>query len=821
MQWPQLSSLGASLHKFTSRENDRGLILLVGHVHSINIDEAVKFGFAEASETQRSKIISGLDGAYDGEKVMVSDTPSIRLSQLIKFAPGFNRTMIEDVPTFPVPDGSETIPVPAVAPQEDEVSPASPIVAMAAAGAIDTSPPAPAASAPLRQPKKIKTVISDAGVKIGRARKDFYSRRVLVEDVYDMTEAEKKKFISKLVLWPYSPSQAREDGVEHGVAEFIQSARVNMPDFSALKSGSISSTKEEVSFIEFCNLISSKLNSNLRTKEDLALALIDLHENPSFMAYVKYIEYSGYYTTREHKKATTFCNYISDFKPSKKPDGAFYIYRFSDCLKVIENPQTEREINDNEYALRSNRYHWDKLCRVRKEKTKDEDGKPVRPDRPHLAGLKNSWLKNGVDITSQDMIDVFGFRGVEFGEWLPQDERQIVLNEAYAACRALAEVTGLPERMMSLDGTLAIAFGSRGKGRAMAHYEPDLKVFNLTRMNGAGSMAHEWAHALDYFLSQKQQSLIESAFSGNPKTDQEIEVMEGKARDLFAGSGDERARLAIFNAAMQIVKAEIELSMQPETAMDELQSSIGLRVNYAISWIVKWESGTEGFNDLMRVLRGELMDIYGVEAEDGDIPAIGNGDLKSFGFTAEGRSRISIADRTADLSYGMDNRAMPRIIDALRATGFVDDSKLHKKNNEKNFKHLIRGAISDMGNFRRFILKPESLLATSFRKSDFLANAELLDTGKSKKYYSTGKELFARAFESYVFDKMNAMDMPCDYLVHSVEESRFSDKKKYIGSPYPSGDERKKINIAMSRLTGYVREYAQPKPAPERNIPCL
>lgn len=35
----------------------------------------------------------------------------------------------------------------------------------------------------------------------------------------------------------------------------------------------------------------------------------------------------------------------------------------------------------------------------------------------------------------------------------------------------------------------------------MAHFEPDLKVINLTRKNGVGTFAHEWAHALDNYAA--------------------------------------------------------------------------------------------------------------------------------------------------------------------------------------------------------------------------------------------------------------------------------------------------------------------------------
>ena len=54
-----------------------------------------------------------------------------------------------------------------------------------------------------------------------------------------------------------------------------------------------------------------------------------------------------------------------------------------------------------------------------------------------------------------------------------------------------------------IDGTLAIAFGARGSGNAVAHYEPLRKVINLTKLRGAGSLAHEWWHSFDDYLGGK------------------------------------------------------------------------------------------------------------------------------------------------------------------------------------------------------------------------------------------------------------------------------------------------------------------------------
>jgi hypothetical protein len=116
--------------------------------------------------------------------------------------------------------------------------------------------------------------------------------------------------------------------------------------------------------------------------------------------------------------------------------------------------------------------------------------------------------RNGADITPEQFIEAFGFRGVEFGNWVAQGsggaDRQGMLNQAYDAFMDLADVVGVPPKALSLEGRLGVGFGSRGRGRASAHFEPGNVVINLTKTKGAGSLAHEWFHALDnYFARQR------------------------------------------------------------------------------------------------------------------------------------------------------------------------------------------------------------------------------------------------------------------------------------------------------------------------------
>lgn len=111
--------------------------------------------------------------------------------------------------------------------------------------------------------------------------------------------------------------------------------------------------------------------------------------------------------------------------------------------------------------------------------------------------------RHGRDITEQDFMDTFGPRGVQFGNWVPQAERQEYLNKSYDAIMDFCMAVGISPKAFFLGGKLSIAFGARGKAKALAHYEPMEEVINLTRMKGAGSLAHEWFHALDNYLAKR------------------------------------------------------------------------------------------------------------------------------------------------------------------------------------------------------------------------------------------------------------------------------------------------------------------------------
>lgn len=113
--------------------------------------------------------------------------------------------------------------------------------------------------------------------------------------------------------------------------------------------------------------------------------------------------------------------------------------------------------------------------------------------------------RNGKNISSaEEFMETFGFRGVEFGNWVNAQERQDSINKAYDALMDMAMILKIPAKAIGLNGELGLAFGARGRKGAAAHYEPAKRVINLTKESGAGSLAHEWWHGFDNYLSRRR-----------------------------------------------------------------------------------------------------------------------------------------------------------------------------------------------------------------------------------------------------------------------------------------------------------------------------
>jgi hypothetical protein len=111
--------------------------------------------------------------------------------------------------------------------------------------------------------------------------------------------------------------------------------------------------------------------------------------------------------------------------------------------------------------------------------------------------------RDGADVTFGDIVKIFGFRSAKVGAWVSKEEQQIAANLFFDALCDLMTILQVNEQVISLRGTLSIAFGSGGNKHSSALYNPATKTLALAKNAGAGALAHEYFHAFDNFITRR------------------------------------------------------------------------------------------------------------------------------------------------------------------------------------------------------------------------------------------------------------------------------------------------------------------------------
>ena len=139
-----------------------------------------------------------------------------------------------------------------------------------------------------------------------------------------------------------------------------------------------------------------------------------------------------------------------------------------------------------------------------------------KPVRPRASGMVIGGIKSD-DVNLQIILETYQLKGFEFGNWLSNEDRFDRIIAAESSLRDLAAIIGTNN--IGVQNQIGLAFGARGMGKALAHYEPGTNMINLTKEKGFGSLAHEYAHAIDYnvgsFIDQHKNY---SALSGGSST---------------------------------------------------------------------------------------------------------------------------------------------------------------------------------------------------------------------------------------------------------------------------------------------------------------
>lgn len=176
------------------------------------------------------------------------------------------------------------------------------------------------------------------------------------------------------------------------------------------------------------------------------------------------------------------------------------------------------------------------------------------------------------DVSPEQFSDAFGFRGVQFGNYVEGPRRQADLNRAYDSLHDLADVLNVPTKALSLNGRLGLAFGARGKGKAAAHYEPGEVAINLTKGNGPGALAHEWFHSLDNYFGRYDVSTDGKITSGGDYMT-EAQRAGRVFKDGRYVDAEYQVRQEVYDAFKGVMKAINSSDMPRRSALlDEVRS---------------------------------------------------------------------------------------------------------------------------------------------------------------------------------------------------------------------------------------------------------
>ncbi len=427
--------------------------------------------------------------------------------------------------------------------------------------------------------------------------------------------------------------------------------------------------------------------------------------------------------------------------------------------------------------------------------TKTSFGEEILP-KPDKVRRRGAQRRQG-NVKGEDFLKTFALRGVEFGNWNNQEERQTVMNHAFDALMDMADVLGIDPRAIGLGGELGLAFGARGHGLsgARAHYEIDYAAINLTKMSGAGSLGHEWFHALDHYLA-RQDTKAATTRTKNSRGDDTFEY-RGDKYDLAShgfklmGSGVRPEVRAAYEKLIKAMLEKAEKYVEDTKKADEFVGRTKAELAQQLQSLRVYLANEQRYGSKKKPATAEQLSEFDAIAER----LIAGEDVATKFVIPEkpaskrGRHTLSGGRWTNE---SLDKLSV--ILKAVRNTsGFSATRGGHLDN--------IRGYMERYS--QRLKLLSEAQASTEKTKmvpTDFRMEAKSIDQGRASDYWTTNHEMAARAFQAYLEDKIAASGNVSDFLsygTHGAIETPWGWKR-----PFPAGEERAAINKAFDDFVG-------------------
>lgn len=402
--------------------------------------------------------------------------------------------------------------------------------------------------------------------------------------------------------------------------------------------------------------------------------------------------------------------------------------------------------------------------RARRDKTETISDKGVRVEAVEREGIARRMP--GEDISAERMVAEFGLKGVNFGNWMKTPsarlEAQLHLNHAFDSFHDLAEILGVPPKALSLNGMLGLAIGAQGAGGAYAaHFVPGVNEINLTRTSGAGSLGHEFGHALDhYFAAQGGLSTATEPFMTEHASFGATRAVTHREGNGFVTKdvprfGELRPEIVLsFKRIVEAMNKRPETEEEADAALSVRQVKNQRNLGAWLKAIRKDFAGQE-----------EAFDVLASRVEAGDV----------------GEGRIALSSRVS----------VCPVVSEMRDLYKAAHGRVYPIENLKNLQagisqgqHLSAKALADGGHVPQMV------------STDYATNARKLDEEKGgKQYWSTNLEKFARAFDAFVSDELEARGAKNGYLSHTGRQ----------GNTVPMAAEREAINVAFRGLVGALQ----------------
>lgn len=522
--------------------------------------------------------------------------------------------------------------------------------------------------------------ITDFGQKIGGAKKDIWQS---YKDKMDETKDVDIKAEPLSKSWPAPDYEALlESGADpYGVA-FMRAARDEIPtkpsvgyklnswvekvkmlrDFAAkIADGSLSSDRlrQELANTQALSGIAGRIELYMAVGHSQSLRGVSISAG-SYGIYngVEYSPPKIIWTVDKKAKATAFSNWPRTLAEGSTKEEALSNFKEKFASLEIDKPAS-RDVKFEVYATRGeNGYRIGKKI-GRNPIMLSEPFANVKEAREYMRSHQDELVKkleaakqipnvrrdtneprigedmrDGKNVTPEMFMDAFGFRGVEFGNWVEQKKRQKDLNEAYDALMDMAAVIGVAPKALSLNGELGLAFGARGTGGidpAKAHYEPGYIVINLTKKDGAGSIGHEWWHALDNYFSRMR----------GKKADYTTEALDvslaSRGSEFIANTAVRKEMIEAFGRVMRAIKstalkarsAKLDAKRNKEYWTTGLEMSARAYESYLISKLQDQNASNDYLANIVSEQTWAAAEKMGFELEEsypyptaGEVPAI-------------------------------------------------------------------------------------------------------------------------------------------------------------------------------------------------------